>query len=149
MAVKDVKTRRGAKTLSGPGSVETEIAAKLAAAGCRLRQDKVVLRLVGGVRAGIARECSPAEINLFTITAPIKNPVKTIKALIRLLPEIPIGGLRTTLHGNVVHARRIGRVSTDGPRVFGFVHNPNDEAGLILDLAESIFNDRAPVRSTK
>lgn len=143
MTVTDAKTRRAAEPLPGLGSIEAEIAAKVAAAGCRLRQDKVALRLVAGVRAGIAQECPPGGISLFAITAPIKHPVKTIEALIHLLPEVPTEGLRTILHGNLVHARRIGRVSTDGPGVFGFVHNPHDEAGLILDLAESTLSDNA------
>jgi hypothetical protein len=78
---------------------------------------------------------------IFAVTAPIKDPAKTIATLSCLLPNVPAGGLRTTVHGNHVYARRVTRASTKMPRVMGFVHNPEPDAGRILDLAESSFSD--------
>ena len=46
-----------------------------------------------------------------------------------------------TVHGNTVHARRVAGVPSGMAGVFGFVHNPEYEAALILDLAKSAFND--------
>jgi hypothetical protein len=148
MTMTDATISEMAQLVSRLDAINAEIAARIATAGLRLRQDKVALRFVAGVRAGIARERSSAGISLFAITAPIKHPAKTIEALIHLLSEVPVEGLRATLHGNLVHARRIGRGSTDRPSVFGFVHNPHDEARLILDLAELVFNDNASFGST-
>jgi hypothetical protein len=120
---------------------DRRIAARLAAAGCRLRYDRVALRLITGVRAGMPQDVPPGQSIIFAITAPIRYPAKTIAALTHLLPNVPAGGLRTTINGNQVNARRVGRASSDMPGVMGFVHNPERDAGLILDLAESSLND--------
>jgi hypothetical protein len=126
-----------------PGSetFERKIAAKLAAAGCRLRYDKVALRLIAGIRYGISQELLESQSIVFAVTAPIKHPAKTIAALSRLVRDVPAGGLHTTVHGNEVHASRVRRASTDMPQVMGFVHNPEHDAGHVLDLAESGFCD--------
>jgi hypothetical protein len=125
----------------GPEIFERKVAAKLAAAECRLRYDKVALRLIAGLKAGIPQELPMHHGIIFAIAAPIKHPSKTISALTEILPTVPAGGLRTTVHGNKVHARRVARTSTDIPRVMGFVHNPDREADLILDLVEATLND--------
>ena len=118
------------------------IVARLAAAGCRLRYDKVALRLTTGVGAGIPQGMAQDRSIIFAIAAPIKHPAKTIAALTHLLRDLPAGELHTTVHGNEVHARRVGRASTDMPGVMGFVHNRECDPGLILGLAEWSFNDR-------
>lgn len=122
---------------AGSETFERRVATKLAAAGCRLRHDKVALRLIAGVKAGISQTLPPGESIIFAIAAPIKHPAKTIAALSHLLPNMPAEGLHTTVHGNEVHARRVRRGSIDMPEVMGFVHNPERDAGFILDLAES------------
>lgn len=75
------------------------------------------------------------------VTAPIKRPAKTIEALVRLLVDVPVQGLRTTVHGNMVNARALTRVSNDDTAVFGFVHNPDYEGGRLLDLAALVLRD--------
>jgi hypothetical protein len=124
---------------TGPERYEQRIAARLAAAGCRLRHDKVALRLVEGVKAGLPQEACNARIIVFTVTAPIKHPAKTIATLVHLLTDVPAKGLRTIVHGNLVHARRLAGVSSGTAGVFGFVHNPDYEGGFLLDLAEPVF----------
>lgn len=138
---RDAETRRVAVPEFGPGVYEQRIAAKLAAAGCRLRHDKVALRLLEGVRTGLAQQAPYARIIAFAITAPIKHPAKTIDTLVHLLAVVPETGLRTIVHGNTVHARRLAGVSDGIASVFGFVHNPEFEGGLLLDLAEPAFID--------
>lgn len=141
MNAQDTETRRVATLDTGPGPYEQKVAARLAAAGYRMRHDKVARRLVEGVRAGIAQEALKARTIVFAVTAPIRHPAKTINTLISLLPDVAAEGLRTTVHGNKVHARQVAGVSSGTAGVFGFVHNPDYEAGLILDLAKSTFND--------
>jgi hypothetical protein len=95
----------------------------------------VALRVVEGVRAGLAREAPDGGVVVFAITAPIRHPAKTIDALVRLLAALPDAGLRTVVHGNTVHACRFSGASDGVAGVFGFVHNPDCDGGLVLDLA--------------
>ena len=93
------------------------------------------------MRAGLAQRAPNARIIAFAITAPIKHPAKTIDILVHLLAAVPATGLRTIVHGNAVHARRLAGVPSGIAGVFGFVHNPDFEGGLLLDLAEPGFID--------
>lgn len=140
MTAPEPETEMSAAPNSGSEIFEQKIAAKLAAAGYRLRYDKVALRVITGIRDVIDQELPQGQSIIFAITAPIRHPAKTIAALSRLLLDAPAGELRTTIHGNEVQARRVGRVLPDMPGVMGFVHNPEREAGRILDLAASSFN---------
>jgi hypothetical protein len=140
MTAPDLETEMSADPNSGCEIFERRIAAKLASAGYRLRYDKVALRLIIGIRDVIDQELPQGQSVIFAIAAPIRHPAKTIAAVSRLLLDAPAGELRATVHGNEVRARFVGRVSTDMPGVMGFVHNPERDAGLILDLAESSFN---------
>lgn len=124
--------------MSQPMPVEREIAERIKAAGIRLRFDKVVLRLVAGVReatAGLVRENDTV---IFTLTAPIRQPAKTAAAIAELVRcNLPDGELRRDIFENQIVLCRVTDVGDDMPRVIGFVHNCGSDAGLILALARS------------
>ena len=119
--------------------IEQEIIQRCAAAKLRLRFDKVVLRLVGNLKNSLADFVPEGQAVIFTVTAPIKLPAKTIAALDTLLRGDFSGG---EVQGNQVLARRLTGVAADRPRVLGFVHNPESDAGHILDLAEARLHER-------
>lgn len=131
-----------AEPVSKAETTEREIAKRIAAAGIRLRFDKVALRLVDSLKAGVVQILPGDQSIVFTVTAPIKHPAKTSAALQELLRDLSDGELRKTINGNEVRARRVSAVLTGMPRVIGFVHNPDSNADLILDLAESNLSRR-------
>lgn len=114
--------------------IEQDIAERCAAAKLRLRFDRVAQRLVRDVKEAATRSVAEGQAVVFTVTAPIKLPAKTIAALIDSIREGSNGG---EVHGNQVQIRRVTGTSAGMPRVLGFVHNPDSDAGRILDLAES------------
>jgi hypothetical protein len=119
-------------------TVEKKITQRLAAAGIRLRFDKVALRLLDGVRAALAQSLPEDQSIAFTVTAPIKLPAKTSAALQEWLRRLPTHGLATTINGNEIRARIINNSTSGMPRVIGFVHN----ADLALDIAEASLRGR-------
>ena len=60
-----------------------------------------------------------------------------------LFRSVAEGECRKTIHGNRVRVRRLTGVSKAMPRLLGFVHNSDADAGLILDLAEARLRERA------
>ena len=118
--------------------VEREIIERIATAKLRLRFDRVVLRLVGGLKAALADIVPEDQVVILTITAPIRRATKTAAVLENLVRSgLPDDGISGTIHDNQIRLRRIAGVPAHTPRVLGFVHNPESDAGLILALAES------------
>jgi len=114
------------------------MAQRLAASKVRLRFDKVVVRLVSSLKAALAEVVPEGEAVIFTVTAPIRRSAKTgaaIEALVRA--GLPGGEVSVTIEGNQVRLRRVTGVPAHRPRVVGFVHNPESDAGFILNLVES------------
>lgn len=119
-------------------TVEREIVERIAAAGLRLRFDKVALRLVASVKAILAGTVPENNTIVFAVTAPIRLPAKTAAELESMVRGGLSGGeIRGLVHGNGVQIRRVTGVPLCMPRVIGFVHNPELDADLILALAES------------
>jgi hypothetical protein len=119
-------------------TVEREIIARIGAAKLRLRFDRVALRLVGGLKAALASAVPAGETVVFTISAPIRLSAKTALALDRLLRDgLTDGERREIIHGNEVRSRRLKGVPKHMPKVMGFVHNQESDAGAILALAEA------------
>jgi hypothetical protein len=119
-------------------TIEREIAERITAANIRLRSDKSVLRLVNGLKATLAEVVPEGQAVIFTVTAPIKRRAKTAAALESLVRGgLPSGEVRNTIQDNQVRLRRVTGLPAHMPKVIGFVHNPESDAGLILALAES------------
>lgn len=125
-----------------PDKTGGKMAERVAAAGIRLRFDKVALRLLSDVRAGVGQMLPVDQSIAFTVTAPIKLPAKTSAALQERLRESCTPGWNTTINGNEIRARVVRNVSRDMPRVIGFVHNPEIDGDLLLDIAETILRER-------
>jgi hypothetical protein len=118
--------------------VEQEIVAQIGRAGLRLRFDKVALRLVNSVKAAARNMVPDGQAVIFTIAAPIRHPAKTSAALEALVRDgLPGHAFSGCIHGNQVRIRLLTGVQVKTPRVLGFVHNPQSDAGAILGLAES------------
>jgi hypothetical protein len=123
--------------------VEREISARAKAAKLRLRHDKVVRGLDGDLKAALTGVLPKGRSVLITVTAPIKLPSKTAAMLVSLVREgLPRGEVRKTVHGNRVRVRAISRPAANLPQVLTLVHNPESDAGLILDIAEERFRQR-------
>lgn len=109
-----------------------------ARAHLRLRFDKVALRVIGMLRSSLAENVLEGEAVLFTITAPIRLPSKTVAGIEHLAKSIPsCAKIEDVVHGNDVRLRRLRRVHAPSPRVIGFVLNPESDAELLFDLAEA------------
>jgi hypothetical protein len=119
-------------------AVEREIIGRIRAAKLRLRFDKVALRVVGGLKAALASVVREGETVVFTVSAPIRLPAKTAVALENLLRDGRTDAERREIvHGNEVRTRRLKGVPKPMPKVLGFVHNLESDAGAILALAEA------------
>ena len=110
-----------------------------------LRFDKVAVGLVERVRAAVS-DAVPAGVTVgLTVTAPIRMDSKTSVALaekIRMLlgQRRKSADATATIHGNRVRIRVFKSGSRSAPKVLGFVHNPDTDARLILDVVESILS---------
>jgi len=117
-------------------AVEREVIARLRAAKLRLRFDKVALRLVGGLKAALADVVPEGQTVLFTITAPIRLPGKTALALEAMMRSAAPGAERREIvHDNEIRTLRLTGVPRHMPKVLGFVHSAESDAGAILTLA--------------
>lgn len=114
--------------------IEQEIAERLVAAKIRLRFDKVVVRVLGRLKAALADGVPPDQAVIFTLVAPIRLPAKTAVELESLARGGDFSGI---VHGNQVRIRRVRGVASSMPRVIGFVHNSGSDADVILAMAES------------
>jgi hypothetical protein len=119
-------------------TVERDIIARIRAAKLRLRFDKVALRLVGGLKTALASVVPKGQTVIFTITPPIRLPGKTAVGLEDMLRSGPPGAERRKIvHDNEVRTRRLTGVPKHMPKVLGFVHDVESDAGAILALAEA------------
>ena len=156
-AVEAVARRFSAKWVDGDAScaavtiagkrVGFEVAAlKLrggAGAKPRLRFDKVVIRLVGRLKANL-RDAVPDGVTvLVTVTAPIRLAGKTavaleekIRALLARKGERP--EKKATMHGNRIRIRVENAGSGPASKVIGFVHNPDTDPRIFFDMTRSL-----------
>jgi hypothetical protein len=116
--------------------MEKEVIRRIAAAGVRLRFDRVANRLLNEVKAAVVQTLAVDRTIAFTVTAPIRLPAKTTIALQQWLKRLEPELSSTLIHGNEIHARMIRNTTSDMPRVLGFVHNPSSNPEQLLDIAE-------------
>jgi hypothetical protein len=91
-------------------TVEREIIARLRAAKVRLRFDKVALRLVGRLKAALASAVPEGQTVIFTISAPIRLPGKTVEALETMMRSDRPDAER----GEIVHDKRGSNPPAEG-----------------------------------
>jgi hypothetical protein len=109
----------------------------------RLRFDKVALGLVRGLQAALREVVPNGNTVILTVTAPIRLPSKTAAQLedkIRscLSPQLQQVEIRDTIHGNQVRIRLVMGGSRETSKVIGFVHNPDPDPQILLDVAQSL-----------
>jgi len=114
----------------------------------RLRFDKVALRFVADLQRALHDAVPEGHTVLITIGAPIRQSVKTaallaVKTLGRLSRRVGRWELAETIHENRIRVRLVDAGSSTTANVAGFVHNPDNDAGAILDAAESELRARA------
>ena len=123
------------------GNPEKDIAEKvLAGSGVTasklgLRFDRVVVRVLGDLRAFAESAVPEGSAIVVTISAPIRLPAKMVDAAREKIAELK-GDWSGTLHGNQVSLRLERRSANKRPKLVGFVHNPSIDATELLDLAE-------------
>ncbi len=109
----------------------------------RLRFDKVALRLVQSVRAAVEAAVPNGLCVIFAVTAPIREPSKTLTGLIetiraRLSLGAGLGEHQAAIHANGVRVRVVKSRLAHAAKVAGFVHNPDPPPGALLDLAQAL-----------
>jgi hypothetical protein len=113
----------------------------LSASKLGLRFDRVVVRVLGDLRA-FADVAVPEGLAIaLTLSAPIRLPAKTAEALREkiaalLSSEERPGDQGTEVQGNQVSLRLVQRPASRRPKLVGLVHNPSTNAVELLDLAE-------------
>lgn len=120
----------------------------------RLRFDRVVLRLLGDVQAALRDAIPDGRAVILTVTAPILLPGRTAVALeekIRgILARKPSArDVSLAIHGNGIRLRRLAAVPAGMPKLVGFVHNPDTDPGMILDLTEALIRQVGTRASTR
>lgn len=126
------------------GAIERRSAERIAAAGIRLRFDRVACRVIAALQAGVGPALPQDSCLIVTLTAPIRRPGRTSAALEPLLRDLADGDGAWRLEENAVRARLIRLSMPGGPALIGFVHNVEADAGHILDLAEACLRHGGP-----
>jgi len=109
------------------------------AAKPRLRFDKVATRLIERLQATLGETVPDGMTVLLTITAPIRLPSKTAASLEGKIQALlgrgsPGRDEKDTIHGNRVQIRLLRDESGRAPKMIGFVHNPDSDPLLLLNM---------------
>lgn len=110
----------------------------------RLRFDKVVVGLMGRLKATLGKIVPDGLTVLLAVTAPIRLPSKTAAALEKkvqaLLGRQSAGrDTKRSVHGNRVRIRLLKHKSR-APQLIGFVHNPDSDSLLLLDMTRELLD---------
>ena len=108
-----------------------------------LRFDKVATGLIERLQTTLGDTVPKDTTVLLTVTAPIRLPAKTAAALedkiLTLLGRGSTGrDAKDTIHGNRVRIRLLRAKAGQTPRVIGFVHNPDSDPLLLLNMASEL-----------
>lgn len=134
-------------------SIEKQIADSIAKASgltvakLGLRFDRVVARLLGGLRVSVESMIPNGETVIITVTAPIKVPAKTAARIEHLTKEFLNSGTRhrsqkLSIFQNQVSIRLVATKSKRAPQFIGLVHNPEIDPKMLLDLtAQWLFGE--------
>jgi hypothetical protein len=109
----------------------------------RLRFDRVALRVVGDLQASLGEIVPDGETVIVTITAPIRLASKTTAAVEEKIRACLARGsaraeVKDTIHGNQIRVRMVKGVPRRAPKVIGFVHNPDPDGSILLDMTQSL-----------
>lgn len=109
----------------------------------RLRFDRVARGLVARLRTSLGGLVPQGMTIVFTITAPIRLAARTARAMEeRVANRLARQNLAKTsediICGNCVHIRFVKSGARSAPKVMGFVHNPDPDSDVLLDIAQSL-----------
>jgi hypothetical protein len=113
------------------------------AAKPRLRFDKVATGLLKRLHAALGETVPDGTTVLLTITAPIRLPAKTAASLQDKIQTLLGRGStgrdeKDTVHGNRVQIRLLKDESERAPKMIGFVHNPESDPLLLLNMTREL-----------
>ena len=113
----------------------------------RLRFDKVVTRVVGDLQSAAGGIVPAGTTVLVTITAPIRLASKTTQVMEEEIRKLVGRGswrqdTEQMINGNRVSMQLLKPISDRAPKLIGFVHNPDTDAGLLFDITEDLLRVR-------
>ena len=111
----------------------------------RLRFDRVALGLLRSLQDALHVSVPDGKIVIVTITAPIRMPSKTAAALVNkiriyLARRSEQVEATDTIHGNQIRVRLVKGASKRASKVIGFVHNPDTDPDVLLDMTQSLLD---------
>jgi hypothetical protein len=109
----------------------------------RLRFDNVATRLIERLQDTLGETVPDGMTVLLTITAPIRLPSKTAVLLEDKMQTLLGRGTagrdeKDTIHGNRVQIRIMRGESVRAPKMIGFVHNPDSNPLLLLNMTSGL-----------
>jgi hypothetical protein len=125
----------------------------------RLRFDKSATRLMEGLQATLRETVPDGRTVVLTMTAPIRLRSKTAASLEEKIQTLlrrgsPGRDEKDVIHGNRVQIRLLRHGSERAPKMIGFVHNPDSDARLLLNMTQELLDlisaragQRAPRRA--
>jgi hypothetical protein len=124
-------------------AVAVATVARRALAKPGLRFDKVARGLIARLQDALCQSVPDGTAVILTVTAPIRLPTKTAEALADKIRDClaqrsePVE-VRDEIYGNQVRVRLVAGVARTASQVIGFVHNPDSDPDVLLDLAQSL-----------
>jgi hypothetical protein len=109
----------------------------------RLRFDKVVIRLIRGLRGTLSESVPAGSAVVLAMAAPIRLAARTTAVLedrIRLCLAEGADEFVETIHGNEVHARVVSGASRSAQKVTAFVHSPGTDPRQLIEMSQSILH---------
>ncbi|MDE3135899.1 MAG: hypothetical protein KGL59_04965 [Acidobacteriota bacterium] len=131
------------------GTLKQRNSGKTNAAKPGLRFDKVVTRLMEHLQSALAGIVPDRTTVLLTITAPIRLPSKTAVALETKIQTLLGKGSRprdvkATIHGKRIQVRLLRNQFVRAPKLIGFVHNPDSDPLVLLNLTSDLLERISP-----
>ena len=136
-------TMAGKRIAVDVASIKRRIAGRDGLGKPRLRFDRVALRFITGLQAALHEDVPDGDTVIVTVTAPIRLPAKAAAALedkIRSSLARRSGRVELTesIHGNQIRVRLVRGGPSGASRVIGFVHNPDSDPDVLLDMTQSL-----------
>jgi hypothetical protein len=123
--------------------VKQRIAERADLAKPRLRFDRVALEFVRRLHDALYEAVPDGKTMILTITAPIRMPSKTAAVLEDKIRTCLVRGpvpaaAKDTIHGNEIKVRLVKNALRRASKVIGFVHNPESDPDVLLDMTRSL-----------
>jgi hypothetical protein len=120
----------------------------------RLRFDKVAIRLLEQLQAGLHEAVPDGVIVLVSVTAPIRLAAKTEavlqeKARALLMRRLGEPSERGTINSNQIRIRVVRTDARPASKVIGFVHNPETDPQVLFDATRSLLRVLSDPMSSK